>query len=89
VLYCSLIDSCLRKLHEGYSLITFINVYLTRIGCPTDTATAVTLILRLSSLKVVLTVPTVSALEVMPWGQTIAYVADINGFLVALCTPMG
>ena len=28
-------------------------------------------------------------LEVMPWGQTIAYVADINGFLVELCTPMG
>jgi lactoylglutathione lyase len=27
--------------------------------------------------------------EVMPWGQTIAYVADINGFLVELCTPMG
>ena len=27
-------------------------------------------------------------LEVMPWGQTIAYVADINGFLVELCTPM-
>jgi lactoylglutathione lyase len=26
--------------------------------------------------------------EVMPWGQTIAYVADINGFLVELCTPM-
>jgi len=25
---------------------------------------------------------------VMPWGQTIAYVADINGFLVELCTPM-
>lgn len=25
----------------------------------------------------------------MPWGQTIAYVADINGFLVELCTPMG
>jgi len=29
------------------------------------------------------------AAEVMPWGQTIAYVADINGFLVELCTPMG
>jgi predicted enzyme related to lactoylglutathione lyase len=28
------------------------------------------------------------ALEVMPWGQTIAYVADINGFLVELCTPV-
>jgi hypothetical protein len=28
-------------------------------------------------------------LEVMPWGQTIAYVADINGFLVELCTPVG
>lgn len=28
-------------------------------------------------------------LEVMPCGQTIAYVADINGFLVELCTPMG
>ena len=27
--------------------------------------------------------------ELMPWGQTIAYVADINGFLVELCTPMG
>ena len=27
--------------------------------------------------------------EVMPWGQTIAYVADRNGFLVELCTPMG
>ena len=27
--------------------------------------------------------------EVMPWGQIIAYVADISGFLVALCTPMG
>ena len=27
--------------------------------------------------------------ETMPWGQTIAYVADINGFLVELCTPMG
>ncbi len=26
--------------------------------------------------------------EVMPWGQAIAYVADINGFLVELYTPM-
>ena len=25
----------------------------------------------------------------MPWGQTIAYVGDLNGFLVELCTPMG
>ncbi len=24
----------------------------------------------------------------VPWGQTIAYVADINGFLVELCTPV-
>jgi len=24
----------------------------------------------------------------MPWGQTIAYVADLNGFLVELCTPV-
>ena len=28
-------------------------------------------------------------LAVMPWGQTIAYVPDINGFLVELCTPVG
>ena len=28
-------------------------------------------------------------MEVMPWGQTVAYVADINGFLVELCTPVG
>lgn len=25
----------------------------------------------------------------MEWGQTVAYVSDINGFLVELCTPMG
>ena len=24
----------------------------------------------------------------MPWGQTIAYVGDINGFLVEICTPV-
>lgn len=24
-----------------------------------------------------------------PWGQTVAYVRDPNGFLVELCTPMG
>ena len=24
-----------------------------------------------------------------PWGQTVAYVRDINGFLVEICTPMG
>ncbi|MHA7600020.1 VOC family protein [Alicycliphilus sp. T452] len=27
--------------------------------------------------------------ETMPWGQTVAYVHDNNGFLVELCTPMG
>lgn len=25
----------------------------------------------------------------MPWGQTVAYVADLNGFAVELCTPVG
>lgn len=25
----------------------------------------------------------------MPWGQTIAYVVDPNGFLVEICTPVG
>jgi lactoylglutathione lyase len=25
----------------------------------------------------------------MEWGQTVAYVSDLNGFLVELCTPMG
>lgn len=25
----------------------------------------------------------------MPWGQTVAYVADRDGVLVELCTPMG
>ncbi len=24
----------------------------------------------------------------MPWGQTVAYVADLDGFLVELCTPV-
>jgi len=27
--------------------------------------------------------------KAMPWGQTIAYVGDVNGFLVELCTPIG
>ncbi|MDD2924446.1 VOC family protein [Rhodoferax sp.] len=26
--------------------------------------------------------------EQMPWGQTVAYVADLDGFLVEICTPM-
>ena len=30
----------------------------------------------------------VQAPEQMPWGQTVAYVADINDALVELCTPM-
>ena len=25
----------------------------------------------------------------MPWGQTVAYVIDLDGFLVELCTPVG
>ena len=31
----------------------------------------------------------VQAPKAMPWGQTIAYVGDCNGFLVELCTPIG
>jgi len=27
--------------------------------------------------------------EDMPWGQTIAYVSDKNGFLIEICTPVG
>ena len=30
----------------------------------------------------------VTAPEVKPWGQTVAYVRDSNGFLVELCTPL-
>ena len=26
---------------------------------------------------------------VKPWGQTVSYVRDMNGFLIELCTPMG
>lgn len=26
--------------------------------------------------------------EDMPWGQTTAYVSDMNGFLIELCTPV-
>ena len=25
----------------------------------------------------------------MPWGQTISYVSDIDGFMVEICTPVG
>ena len=27
--------------------------------------------------------------EQKPWGQTVAYVRDLDGFLVEICTPMG
>ena len=27
--------------------------------------------------------------ETMPWGQTVAYVADPSGFLIEICTPVG
>jgi len=30
----------------------------------------------------------VSEPETKPWGQTVAYVRDRNGFLVELCSPM-
>lgn len=26
--------------------------------------------------------------EVKPWGQTVAYVSDNNGFLIEICTPV-
>ena len=32
---------------------------------------------------------TVSNPEQKPWGQTVAYVRDNNGFLVEICTPTG
>lgn len=31
----------------------------------------------------------VQGAEQMPWGQTVAYVSDKNGFLIELCTPVG
>jgi lactoylglutathione lyase len=24
-----------------------------------------------------------------PWGQTVAYLRDIDGFLIEICTPIG
>lgn len=30
----------------------------------------------------------VQDVEAMPWGQTVAYVTDLNGFLVELCSPV-
>lgn len=27
-------------------------------------------------------------IKVKPWGQTVAYLTDCNGFLIELCTPM-
>lgn len=31
----------------------------------------------------------VSKPETKPWGQTVSYVRDCNGFLVEICSPMG
>ena len=28
-------------------------------------------------------------IKVKPWGQTVAYIRDINGFLIEICSPMG
>lgn len=30
----------------------------------------------------------VEAAKEKPWGQTVAYIRDINGFLLEICTPM-
>lgn len=30
----------------------------------------------------------ISAAEAMPWGQTVAYVSDLDGVLVEICTPI-
>ncbi|MTC61402.1 VOC family protein [Providencia rustigianii] len=30
----------------------------------------------------------VQSAEIMPWGQTTAYVHDINGFLIEICSPV-
>lgn len=30
----------------------------------------------------------IAAAEVKPWGQTVAYVRDLNGVLIELCTPI-
>jgi lactoylglutathione lyase len=30
----------------------------------------------------------VKPLETRPWGQTVGYVRDLNGFLVEICTPV-
>ena len=27
--------------------------------------------------------------QTKPWGQTVAYIQDPNGFLLEICTPMG
>lgn len=27
--------------------------------------------------------------EEMPWGQTVAYVSDMDGFLIEICSPIG
>ncbi|MEG0984674.1 VOC family protein [Algoriella sp.] len=26
--------------------------------------------------------------KIKPWGQTVAYIRDLDGFLIELCTPM-
>jgi len=31
----------------------------------------------------------VQGVEEMPWGQTTAYVSDMNGFLIEICSPVG
>lgn len=31
----------------------------------------------------------VSEPKTKPWGQTVAYVRDLNGFLVEICSPIG
>ncbi|RZK42430.1 MAG: VOC family protein [Pedobacter sp.] len=31
----------------------------------------------------------VEAAKTKPWGQTVAYVRDLDGFLIEICTPVG
>jgi len=41
------------------------------------------------NLAVVLGATLIQKPEQMPWGQTVAYAADLDGFLIEICTPMG
>ena len=77
------------KLSTGQTKLSFASVEPMEqmgksVACPSDAGDVAAAVDRAVAEGATL----VEAAHVKPWGQTIAYVRDPNGFLIEVCTPV-